>query len=203
MGLRLLGLLGDIHAEDARLERALAHMKQAGVDAILSVGDIVDGPGDVERCVRLLAQHDVIAVKGNHDRWYVRGNFMNDDDRRRMGWTVSGTLSTASLAWLTFLPATRAIDTEAGRLLLCHGVGDDDMKRFEPTTTLEHADEMRDLLATQAHAFIVGGHTHIRMARVLEGVLVINAGTLTDRGDDKPCFAILDVVTRDVRFVDL
>src|SRR5689334_16603498 len=101
MGIRRIGLLGDIHTEDARLEHALAEMKRAQVDAIVSVGDIVDGPGDVERCVRLLAQHDVIAVKGNHDRWFVRGDFVNDADRRIMGWTVSGALSTASFAWLT------------------------------------------------------------------------------------------------------
>ncbi|MFZ4735348.1 MAG: hypothetical protein ACOYM9_05365, partial [Bradymonadia bacterium] len=45
-----LGLLGDIHAEDHRPTTALAVFREEGVGAILAVGDIVDGSGDVDRC---------------------------------------------------------------------------------------------------------------------------------------------------------
>jgi putative phosphoesterase len=187
-----LGLLGDIHAEDVRLEAALAHLRAAHMDVVLSVGDVVDGPGDVDRCVRLLMEHGVIGVKGNHDRWIVRGDFIDDVERKRMGWTVRTQLSDASFAWLAALPATRTIATVRGPLLLCHGVGDDDMKRFEPDTPLDESEEMQDVLASKEHRIIVGGHTHLRMARIVDGVFIINPGTLTTRGGT-PGFATLEL----------
>lgn len=67
--LKRIAAIGDIHAEDARLERALAHMAAVEVDAILAVGDIVDGPGDVNRCCEMLQARGVHVVRGNHDRW--------------------------------------------------------------------------------------------------------------------------------------
>jgi predicted phosphodiesterase len=186
----------------ARPRGGVVHFAAAHV-MVLSVGDVVDGPGDVERCVRLLMDRGVLAVRGNHDRWIVRGDFMNDAERLRMGWTRRAQLSGASFAWLASLPATRTIETARGPLLLCHGVGDDDMKRFEPHTPLHDCDEMQEVLAARAHRIIVGGHTHERMARVLSGVHIINAGTLTDRGG-APCFALLDVDAPEPRvtFVD-
>ena len=45
-------IIGDIHAEDEALARALAFSRAQGVDAILAVGDIVDGHGDAGACRR-------------------------------------------------------------------------------------------------------------------------------------------------------
>jgi predicted phosphodiesterase len=77
-------------------------------------------------------------------------------------------------------------------LLLVHGVGDDDMKRFEPDTPLDESEEMQEVLASKEHRIIVGGHTHLRMARIVDGVFVINPGTLTTRGGT-PGFATLEL----------
>jgi predicted phosphodiesterase len=62
-----LGLLGDLHAEDAALALALQVFADEGVEQVLSVGDIVDGPGSVERCCELLATAGAAAVRGNHE----------------------------------------------------------------------------------------------------------------------------------------
>ena len=43
--LRRFGLLGDIHAEDELLAVALRYLVAQELDAVLAVGDIVDGPG--------------------------------------------------------------------------------------------------------------------------------------------------------------
>ena len=71
--LNYMGVIGDIHGEDARLESALQWMEKQKVEAILSVGDIADGAGNLQRCVDLLREYDVQAVRGNHDDWFVRG----------------------------------------------------------------------------------------------------------------------------------
>src|SRR6185295_16503678 len=55
-----LGVIGDIHAEDRRLETALRWMKKLAVDRVLAVGDLADGYGDLERCCRLLREADAL-----------------------------------------------------------------------------------------------------------------------------------------------
>jgi hypothetical protein len=52
--LERIGLIGDVHTEDARLERAIRELVARGAERLLCVGDIVDGPGDLARCCDLL-----------------------------------------------------------------------------------------------------------------------------------------------------
>ena len=58
------------------------------------------------------------------------------------------------------LPATRDYDTPAGRLRLCHGIGDNDMARLHPDTTgyaLECLDDAPGVRRTAGVAGAVGG----------------------------------------------
>jgi predicted phosphodiesterase len=66
-----IGILGDVHAEDGLLERAIRELRARGAETILCVGDLADGQGDLDRCCDLLRQHDVLTVRGNHDRWLL------------------------------------------------------------------------------------------------------------------------------------
>ena len=66
-----LGIIGDVHAEGVRLAQALAYLDSAQVDLTICTGDIVDGLGCPERSLRLLQQHQVKTVRGNHDRWLL------------------------------------------------------------------------------------------------------------------------------------
>ena len=70
--LRKIGIIGDVHAEDHHLELAITTLSTAGAEALLCTGDITDGSGDLDRCVELLVKHDVITVRGNHDRWVLQ-----------------------------------------------------------------------------------------------------------------------------------
>jgi predicted phosphodiesterase len=192
--LRRLLLIGDVHGEAERLATALAAFG-GEVDAVLCVGDIVDGAadGDVPRCVALLQEHGAIAVRGNHDRWAVGGRPL--DPR---GCTAE------VLAWLALLPATRTLETVAGALLLCHGVDADDMVRLTPDATgyaLESNTALQGLLAGGRHRWMVAGHTHQRMVRRFGDLTVINAGTLWREA--APCCAVVDLGAGRVCFHDL
>ena len=68
-----IGVVGDVHACDAALERMLDHLRGLEVDLLCCVGDIVNGPGDPDRCVELLEREHVLTVCGNHDRWLLEG----------------------------------------------------------------------------------------------------------------------------------
>lgn len=193
-----LGLLGDVHAEDARLEAALALFGDERVDRVLCVGDVVDGRGDPNRTIALLRDANVLAVRGNHDRWIVKGAMRTLAESHELA-----SLDEDARAWISSLPQTVTLETPLGQLLLCHGIGDDDMARLLPHDdgyALSVLDGLHAILAADRVRLIVGGHTHQRMVRRFGEVVFVNAGTL--RGSDDPCVGLLDLAARQVRFFD-
>lgn len=195
------GVIGDVHCEDERLETSITTLLEAGADTLIQVGDIVDGGGNLERCVELLKAHDVHTIAGNHERWFLAGEM-----RELKGATLEADESTRS--FLASLPATRRFDTPKGDLLVCHGVGENDMVNLRPDTrgyALQSVmPSLRPLLLDTSLRFMLGGHTHQRMVRTFEGLTVINAGTLVDHGGDHepPGFILLDVEADEVRCWD-
>jgi putative phosphoesterase len=191
-----IGLIGDVHAEAERLEAALEFMQQAGVQRILCVGDIADGSGDVNRCCQLLEQAGVAVVRGNHDRWLMQG-IMRDLPAA----TRSDEINEKSKSFIKSLPSTQTFETVSGKLLLCHGLGDNDMQRLTPDDygyALQFKDELHRLIEKREFRFVIGGHTHRRMVRHFDHLTVINPGTLYDA--QSPCIALADFSTMQVRF---
>lgn len=192
-----IAVLGDVHTEDATLELALAHIDGLDVDRTLCVGDIVDGFGDSDRCVELLEAADVLCVAGNHERWFLGGTH-----RTLEGSTTTVDASTRS--YLEALPKQRTLSTPAGRLLLCHGVGDDDMAALRSDTkgyALQGIPTLRDLMLDPEVDYMLGGHTHDRMVRAFAGVTVVNAGTLHRAFE--PGFLRVDFEAKTVTYFDL
>lgn len=187
--IRSFGAIGDIHAEDQRLSLALAHLGALRCDEILAVGDIVDGPGDLARCVSLLRSHGVRAVRGNHERWFLGGQVRGLPHAHHRA-----DVDEASIEWLARLPPTWTGETVSGTLLLCHAVGDDDMIRLSPdddASALAGNDPLQRVLGSGVE-IMVCGHTHQPMVRTLFGLLVVNAGTLADQ----PGFVHVDLEAR-------
>jgi predicted phosphodiesterase len=184
-----LVLIGDIHGERAHLERVLAHAAAVRPDGVLAVGDLVDGGDDVVGCIERLAAAGVVAVRGNHERWLLDGHPLEP---------FAG--GEAELAWLRGLPATRRLETVAGPLLLCHGVGAHDMQQLGPDDrgyALESNFVLAELLGAGVYRWMVGGHTHRPMIRsfarpgAAPALTVLNPGTLCRR--DRPGFLEVDL----------
>lgn len=181
-----VGVLGDIHAHDRLLERALGFLGEQRLCATLSVGDIVDGEGDLERTVALLRGAGVEAVSGNHERWLLNGI-----ERHRPHSTLS--ISDEVRAYLDSLPPLRHYSTPRGGLLLGHGVFDDDMAFLRPSTQgfkLQEIPALFRLMREPGIDYFIGGHTHERMVRTFTGITCINAGTLSSYGE--PTVLIVD-----------
>lgn len=179
-------LIGDIHTEDELLAEALALGVREGVDRVMSVGDIVDGPNDPMPAIARLRQRKVDVVRGNHERWVIEGNPMDPVD-----------YPDDVMDWLADLPATREYMTPTGRLLLCHGIGEDDMAELKYETggyALENLDPLWELVRAKRYRYVVGGHTHEAMVREIEGVVFINPGTLVMA--QQPGATVADFSTR-------
>lgn len=181
-----LGVIGDVHCEAETLERVLDALDSMNVEAVLCVGDLVDGHGDADTTLGLLEARGVQCVAGNHERWLLSG-----EQRSLENATLE--ISDASRAFIEALPRTRRYSTRAGEALLCHSVGEDDEAWLLPDTrgyALQDMPTLRELMLDDEVQFMIGGHTHQRMVRVFPGLTVVNVGTIHRK--DEQSFALVD-----------
>lgn len=173
---KIIGVIGDIHTELGRLRKALDWLNKMALDEVLCVGDIVDGTGDVNACVNLLRQNQVRTVLGNHDAWFLKNSMRDLPDA-----TPVDTVNLKNSQFIRDLPPEIEYDTPAGRMLLCHGLGKNNMAKVRDDDygyALDNNFELQELMRSGKYRFVVNGHTHYRMVRDFGGLTVINAGTL-------------------------
>ena len=197
MTLKRIAAIGDIHAEDELLAKAIAFCDKQ-VDLTVSVGDIVDGSGDVNRCCTLLRENKIPAVRGNHERW-----LLNNEMRLFADVHYPEDIEKSNLQWLRRLPSTLVFQALRGSVLLCHGLGENDMKTLLPDETgyaLSSNEELSKLLSDSQYRYVIKGHSHRRMVRRIDEVTFINAGTLLQKHG--PGFCIIDFRKQQVQFFD-
>lgn len=183
-----IGLIGDVHAEDEALLQTLDFLQDQQLDAILCTGDIADGFGDINRCCELLQQHEVITVRGNHDRW-----LLNDKVRHIENAHCRTELTPENHAYLEALPTSLTFATSHGHAMLCHGVVDDDLAKIWPGSERmppERSTKLDTLLADNQYHLLLNGHMHYRTLVYFEQLTLLNAGTL--RNLHRPGFSTLD-----------
>ncbi|MBO0863202.1 MAG: metallophosphoesterase family protein [Chloracidobacterium sp.] len=197
--MRRVGVLGDIHCEDGRLETALRFFETAGLDLTCAVGDIVDGPGDPNRAIELLIEHGVECVRGNHERWLIKDEMRDLPDSN-----IYSDLKMSSLEFVKKLPLCRKFETVAGVALLCHGIGEYDMAGVWPEDDILklHSNyALWKLVNLREYDFVINGHTHRRLVRKFDGLTMINAGTVFRMHD--PCCLIVDFEARVAEYFNL
>jgi predicted phosphodiesterase len=165
----LYGLIGDVHANLQAFEEALKHLRAAGVDKILNVGDLV-GYGGSPAEVLALAREQVhmVSIAGNHDR-QAAGSCdprMRLTATKALEWTRDN-LSPAGLRYLSGLPEGQVVD---GRLIMVHG------SLVERDAYILTAGEVKRNLECmlrefRQHRICIFGHTHVPMLISTRGVL--------------------------------
>ncbi len=196
---RKLGVLGDVHAETELLKITLNHFAAVGVEEIVAVGDLVDGPGGVNETLALLEANSVLAVAGNHDRWLLNGELRELPEASALG-----DVGPRARRYLRRLPRTRELATRIGCILLCHGLFENDfvgVKPDEPESDVLALPEMKRLQALARHALVLNGHTHRPMIRRFGKLSVVNAGTLHHAY--RPTCSVLDLTAERCEVFDV
>lgn len=203
----LCALVGDVHTSPY-LELVLEFACNSRVDRVLCVGDLCDGPGALAATIASLRRPrsaPIDCVKGNHDRWLIEDRMRDFADAHR-----ASELDADALAWLAALPVVREIEPLDGAedgptIVLAHGLFDNDMT-FVRADTSER--DVRDTPAWDRGRkrfsrarWYVGGHTHERMVRVIDGLVMINPGTIHPEQD--PGFLLFDSAEQCVRTFDI
>jgi putative phosphoesterase len=167
--------LYDVHGNLAALDAVLAEVP-AGAEIVVG-GDAVGGPDGARTLERLRALEDVRWVRGNLERELVepgpeRATAPPPEslEEARAG------LDEEQIAFLHGLPERAVLEVDGlGRVLFCHATPRND---WEIVTAVTPAERLREVLAGVEADVVVVGHTHVQFDRELEGLRLVNAGSV-------------------------
>jgi len=160
--------LYDVHGNSAALEAVLAEARDA---TLVFGGDMAAGPEPVETLDRIM-ELDALWIRGNADREMLgevaRGGLLDE-------WMMSR-LEERHREFIATLPETLELDVDGvGRVLFCHGSPRSDEEMILRTTPDEW---LREMLAGVDADVVVCGHTHMQFDRIVDGIRVVNAGSV-------------------------
>lgn len=164
-----VGVITDIHGNTAALDAVLADAGSVGVDRWYVLGDVAAlGPDPVGVVDRLRSLPDARFVTGNTERYLTTDGFDLLGSRE---WTRAA-LGGERLAWLGALP----VHVRDGRTLLVHASpGRDDGPGLHPRLGDEH---LRVLTRGCEADLVLVGHTHRRLDRTVDGIRLVNPGSV-------------------------
>lgn len=197
---RLVGVrvavFSDVHGNLAALEAVLDAAAEAEVDEYWIVGDLVaHGPRPAETARRLAELPSARIVRGNTDRYVLIGALparvpsaatagspaeieLLVNVATSFAWTRGALTPAGDLDWLDTLPVEHRLTLpDRSRVLLVHAApGTDDGRGL----TSEMSDEeIRSAIAGAEAELIFAGHTHLPMDRTVDGVRVVNPGSVS------------------------
>jgi putative phosphoesterase len=183
-------VVSDIHANWAALEAI-----DQPFDVCLCLGDLVDYGPDPLPCVRWAMAHATYAIRGNHDHGVAQGILVSGETgfryltaaTRPSMWEALGP---EERRYLLQLPVTQRCTLGGRRFLLVHATPRDPLDEYllkDPSTWA------RRLQNVDADIVCVG-HTHMQFNLEVNGVMVLNPGSvgLPRDGDPRAAFAVIE-----------
>ena len=176
--------LYDIHGHLPALEAVLAEVDSTGVDMILVGGDFATGPMGAET-TDLVRSAQARFIRGNAERelWAPGPVREGGPPPESLEWARSQ-LGEERIRFLRSLPETVTVDVRGlGAVLFCHATpwSDEDI-----VTELTPDDRLRGVLAGIDERVVVCGHTHVQFDRSVDGVRLVNAGSVGMPYEDAP-----------------
>jgi putative phosphoesterase len=186
-----VAVISDVHGNLPALERVLHEIDEAGVELVVVAGDVANGPMPRETIERLMALGERARfVRGNGDRELVAcfDGTPPDADRpdevhHLIGWCAAQ-IDRRQRDFLAAFEDRAAIEVDGlGAVLCCHAspLADDDV------FTARSPDElMRPLFAGVVQRVVTCGHTHMQFERHLDGIRIVNTGSVGMPYGDEP-----------------
>jgi len=192
-----IAILTDIHGNSLALQAVLDDIETCGcVDEYWFLGDLVAvGHDPIGVMQRLAALPKARFVRGNTDKYVLGGEhpgpslgeIQNDLPRLEqrlnlvssMSWTAGALAASGYLPVLKALPLEmRTVLPDGTRVLAVHAApGNDDGNGIHPATSDA---ELRELLSGADADLVLVGHTHAPFDRQLDGVRVVNPGSISN-----------------------
>jgi len=174
-------------------------------DVCLCLGDLVDYGPDSARCVRWAMEHADYTIRGNHDHGVAQGIEVEGESGYRYLTRVSrpavwNTLGAEERRYLLKLPVTQRLTLDGRRILMVHATPRDPLDEYlmkDPATWA------RRVHNTDADVVLVG-HSHMQFCLNVDGVKVVNPGSVGQPrdGDPRAAYAVIEGDKVELRRVD-
>lgn len=186
-----LGVITDIHNNLTALREVVERLNQMKCDKLICCGDIIGiGPYPEETVQYMMQLPNLIAVRGNHEKYLLEGmphaypneENMSPQERKHHQWEHH-LLSAESIAFLESLPYQIDITCEDFRVSIMHYCMDRDGHYVNyKANPSEH--DLKKMFAAVGSDIILYGHDHCRT--ICKGdKLYINFGSLGCPSQDK------------------
>ncbi|NLU49905.1 MAG: metallophosphoesterase family protein [Syntrophomonadaceae bacterium] len=204
----LIAALADIHANLHALQSVYQDIEKMQVDLIVCAGDLVGYGPNPNEVVEFLRGSDAVIVKGNYDDGIARtaddcGCRFSDDRQKALGyasvcWT-NAKVKPENKEYLGHLPLTWRGTVDGKRILVVHGSPVDPLVDYMDID--RDVVELREIACNSDADIIIFGHTHIPYHLTLEGVHLINVGSVGRPKDHDPraCYALIEVTLEDIK----
>jgi putative phosphoesterase len=168
---RRVAALYDTHGNVAALEAVLGELAAARPDLVVFGGDTVNGPFPRETLARLQTLDlPAVQLRGNGERGLLSAS---EDAGDR--W-CAGQLDDAERSVLASFQTSLTLDLPGlGRTLFCHAAPDDDEQIVTPLTP---DDVLRGVYGGLGVDLVVLGHTHVQLDRRVDGLRLVNPGSV-------------------------
>jgi putative phosphoesterase len=192
----ILGVISDIHGNNAALAVVLDEFRRRGVQQLVFLGDLVGYYAFAAESFALLAEFEVASVRGNHDQVALDCLEIGHRDERyceKYGSALDRGLARATPALVGFLqgsPLTRTVQIAGRKFFACHG------SPWDPLDGRVYPDFPEwERFSTLGVDVILLGHTHYPVARWCGSVLVLNPGSVgqSRHRSGVACAAVLDL----------
>lgn len=164
-----LGVITDIHNNLTALRAVAEKLNQMECDKVICCGDIIGiGPCPEETVQYIMQIPNLIAVRGNHEKYLLEGMPSRYPNRENMGleemkhhkWEHN-LLSAESVAYLKSLPYKINLTYEGFRISVMHYCMDCD-GHFINYHANPSADDLKKMFADVNSDIILYGHNHCR-----------------------------------------
>ena len=183
-------VVSDIHANWP----ALAAINEPH-DVCLCLGDLVDYGPEPSKCVQWAMENARYAIRGNHDHGVAQGIPVTGERGYRYltGATrpfVWEALGVEERRYLLQLPLTLRATIGGRRFLLVHATPRDPLDEYLMRDPKVWAKRVQDVEAD----VVCVGHSHVQFNLLVEGVVVLNPGSVGQPrdGDPRAAYAIID-----------
>jgi putative phosphoesterase len=168
-----VAVLSDVHGNAVALEAVLEELSEESVDLIVFGGDLTWGPLPQETLALVTRiATPTLYVRGNAERALLEPS---DRPTERERWLLERH-STADRAFTAEFAPTVSVEIEGlGPVLFCHGSPRSDEELVTPGTP---ARRVREFTAGVSEPVIVSAHTHLQFDRTVEGVRLVNPGSV-------------------------
>ena len=182
---RPIGFLSDVHGNLPALDAALAALRERHVDRIFVAGDLLLGGDDPLGVWRALQQADAACVRGPSDTALVEidpSSLAPKSDRERaraeLFATTRAAIGDLVVEQLRRLPSQLRVPLiDGSELVVVHG------SPADPSTEISHDlsdEEILALVGDDPADIVVCGGSHVPVERRIDGLYIVNAGTVGD-----------------------